>query len=291
MSQTRIWFRATKQVAEAVFAEAERRLEDDGCPLSVYDLDDGSDVFEVSLYLEDADDEAGTRFTDLVAEMAPDAVIGREALGDVDWVAKSLEGLKSVRAGGFLVHGGHDRPAMRTGTISIEIEAGQAFGTGHHGTTAGCLAMIDRIAKRHRPRRVLDLGTGSGVLAIAAAKRLRRARILATDIDPVATRVASENGRLNGVSGAIRFVTAAGFHDASFSAHGPFDLVIANILAGPLMQMSAELFRHTARGGDVILSGILDTQRDRVVACYGAKGFHHRLTTHSRGWSTIWLAR
>ena len=162
-----------------------------------------------------------------------------EALPDIDWVARSLEGLKPVRAGRFFVHGAHDRTLSHVGSIAIEIEAGLAFGTGHHGTTAGCLEMIDRVVRRERPRNALDLGAGSAVLAIAVAK-LGRIPVLATDIDPVAIRVARQNVRLNGASAYVQAVTATGFHHPAFAANAPFDLIVANILARPLMQLAPE---------------------------------------------------
>ena len=154
---------------------------------------------------------------DVLAELGLDAAIGREVLPDIDWVAKSLEGLQPVRAGRFLVHGSHDRHSRRAGDLAIEIEAGLAFGTGHHGTTAGCLEMIETVVRREHPKNALDLGTGSAVLAIALAK-LAHIPVLATDIDPVATRVAAENVRLNGVSALRRDADRAGLPRSDLSA-------------------------------------------------------------------------
>ena len=150
------------------------------------------------------------RRTSCATRQRPQA-ISREDLPDIDWVSRSLEGLKPVRAARFFVHGSHDRHRRKIGDLAIEIEAGMAFGTGHHGTTAGCLEMIDPVARRERPRNALDLGTGSAVLAIGLAK-MAHIPILATDIDPVATKVAAENVRLNGVSAFVRTETATGFH-------------------------------------------------------------------------------
>ncbi len=209
---------------------------------------------------------------------------------DIDWVARSLEGLKPVRAGRFLVHGAHDRRRRQVGDLAIEIEAGLAFGTGHHGTTAGCLEMILDVARRERPRRVLDLGTGSGVLAIAIAKLLP-ARVLATDIDPVATRVAAGNARLNGVRARVRTVTAAGFHHPALAAARPFDLIVANILARPLMRVAPQMAAHVATGGSLILSGILERQREAVLAAYVGQRFRHVRTLRREGWVTLHLKR
>ncbi len=154
------------------------------------------------------------------------------------------------------MHGSHDRDKVRPGDIAIEIDAGQAFGTGHHGTTAGCLEVIDTVLRSRPVRNALDLGTGSGVLAIAVRK-LKNIPVLATDIDPIATRVAAENVRRNGIASGIVTRTAPGFHSTAFSEHGPFDLIIANILARPLIKMAPKLAAHLAPGGSVILSGIL----------------------------------
>lgn len=267
------------------------RFEDDGYPISTMEIDEDEDRWEVSLYASEGERAA------LVAEMkrclAPEfdpATIDVEVLPDIDWVAHSLEGLKPVRAGRFLVHGSHDRDKKRPGDIAIEIDAGRAFGTGHHGTTEGCLEMIGRVTRQRDFRRILDLGTGSGVLAIAAA-RLSRAAILATDIDPVAIEVARENVRKNRCASRIRSKAAAGFHSDIFARSGPFDLIVANILARPLMQLAPALARNLAPGGEVILSGILAGQRMKVLAAYNTQGLFHKQTLWRDGWVTLHLAR
>jgi ribosomal protein L11 methyltransferase len=219
-----------------------------------------------------------------------DLDIGFEPLDDIDWVTKSLEGLKPVRAGRFLVRGSHDRAQRRVGDIDIEIEAGLAFGTGHHGTTAGCLETIARVARRESPRNALDLGTGSAVLAIALAK-LAHIPVLATDIDPVATRVAAENVRLNRVAAYVETKTATGFDDPVFARRGPFDLVVANILARPLMKLAPRMAKHLRSGGSLILSGILERQREAVIAAYVGQRFRHVRTLHREGWVTLHLKR
>ncbi len=217
-------------------------------------------------------------------------VVDREILPDIDWVTKSLEGLKPVRAGRFLVHGAHDRDQRRPGDLAIEIEAGLAFGTGHHGTTAGCLHMLSTVARREKPRNALDLGTGSAVLAIALAK-LCHIPVLATDIDPVAVAVAARNARLNGVAGLVETATAPGFADPLFARRGPFDLIVANILAKPLMKLAPHMAAHLAPGGSIVLSGILERQRDAVVAAYNGQRFRHVRTLRREGWVTIHLKR
>ena len=155
--------------------------------------------------------------------------------------------------------------------LGIEIEAALAFGTGHHGTTRGCLLLLGEVLRSHQPRRVLDLGTGTGVLAIAAAKALRR-RVLASDIDPVSVRVARDNARLNGVGNLVEAICATGFSAPQFAIRGPFDLVLANILANPLRQMATPMAAHLAPSALVILSGLLPHQAQGVIASYRARG-------------------
>ncbi len=290
MSQTRLFIRATKDAALRIHDKFDAAFEDDGYPLAIAIADEARGIHEVSIYADDADAVAG-RMRALLSGDDEALEIGREDLGDIDWVAKSLEGLKPVRAGGFVVHGAHDRAAVRAGETAIEIEAGQAFGTGHHGTTAGCLDMIDRLLKRRRIANALDLGTGSGVLAIALAKRSRTAAILATDIDPVATMVARANARLNAVARTVDCLTAPGLANAAIARRAPYDLVVANILAGPLMSLAPQIARVTAAGGHIILSGILERQSARVTAAFVAQGLRHRRTLHREGWVTILLQK
>jgi len=168
-----------------------------------------------------------------------------------DWVRATLEELVPVRAGRFIVHGHHDRSRIPPNKFGIEIEAALAFGTGHHGTTRGCLLLLDQVLRARRPRRVLDLGTGTGVLAIAAAKARHR-HVLASDIDPLSVRVAGDNARLNGVGNFVKTIRATGFSAPPFAKHGPFDLVLANILANSLRQMATPMAKHLAPSARVI---------------------------------------
>jgi ribosomal protein L11 methyltransferase len=236
--------------------------------------------WEVVVYFADAPDKteraALARFGDFVIAELP----------ETDWVAKSLEGLKPVRAGRFLVHGRHDRDRAKANDVAIEIEAGQAFGTGHHGTTAGCLLAIEREAKTRPIGNALDVGTGSGVLAIALA-RLAKTRVLASDIDPVATLVAEDNLRLNGVANYVRCITAPGLSGRAFVERSPYDLIVANILAGPLAALAPAIRRHVAPGGTVILSGLLPEQRARIVAAYRGTGLVLGRSMIIGGWLTL----
>jgi len=214
--------------------------------------------------------------------------IAVERLPAQDWVAKSLEGLGPVVAGLFVVHGSHDRHRVPPGRIALEIEASLAFGTGHHGTTRGCLEALAWIARRGRPSRILDLGTGTGVLAIAAA-RLWRQPVLASDIDPVSVRHARDNARRNGASALVEVIEAAGLRGARFRERGPFGLVLANILAGPLVGLAQPMRSHLAPGAYVVLSGLLPAQETRVLAAYRAAGLRLEKRSRLEGWSTLVL--
>jgi ribosomal protein L11 methyltransferase len=213
-----------------------------------------------------------------------------EVLARTDWVKTSLEGLRPVRAGRFLVHGAHDREQRRPGDLAIEIEAALAFGTGHHGTTKGCLLAMVRELRRRRPRHVLDVGTGTGILALAAAKAVRR-RVVAGDIDAEAVRVARENARLNGVGSLIAFYTGPGVRHALADRRGRFDLVTANILARPLRRLAPALARVLAPDGTMILSGLLPGDVPGVLAAYAAQGLRLRSRSLIEGWATLDMKR
>jgi ribosomal protein L11 methyltransferase len=205
-----------------------------------------------------------------------------------DWVKASLQELVPVQAGRFIVHGGHDRAKVPPNKLGIEIEAALAFGTGHHGTTRGCLLLLDCVLKARRPARVLDLGTGTGVLAIAAAKA-RHALVLASDIDFFSVRIARDNIRLNKASNLVRTIRASGFSAPQFADSGPFDLVLANILANPLRQMATPMARHLAPSARVILSGLLPHQAAGVIAAYRARGLVLQRQFIVEGWSSLLL--
>ena len=205
-----------------------------------------------------------------------------------NWVEKSQRGLHPVRAGRFLIHGSHDRDAGRGRLYAIEIDAGRAFGTAHHGTTRGCLLAIDRLSKRRQWRRVLDVGTGSGVLAIAAAK-VGASQVLASDIDPIAVGVAEENVRHNGMAGRVRCVAAPGVHSRAIQGEAPFELITANILAPPLIALAPRLVRLAVPGGHIVLSGLLDTQAREVSATYLRLGLVIETRISLDGWTTLIL--
>ncbi|MDB5526441.1 MAG: prmA [Rhizobium sp.] len=291
MTEIRLYVTTSEAIAGDVLNALSDLFGEEDYAIATQEVDEANEIWEASIYMT-ADDEAeiAVRFGDVVKAEFPDLSIEREVLPDIDWIAKSLEGLKPVRAGRFLVHGSHDSDKVGQNDIGILIEAGQAFGTGHHGTTAGCLNMIGDVLKSRRVSNALDLGTGSGVLAIAA-HLLARVPVVATDIDPVAVRVAQQNVRINGIANGIHLATAPGFHHTVFRDHGPFDLIIANILARPLMKLAPELVRHLSPNGTVILSGILSAQRWKVIAAYNGAGLRHARTTWMNGWVTIELRK
>jgi ribosomal protein L11 methyltransferase len=213
-----------------------------------------------------------------------------ETIAAKDWVGESLAGLKPVTAGRFVVHGAHDRSAVARNRIGIEIEAALAFGTGHHGTTRGCLTALDHACRLsgRGPRRILDVGTGTGVLAIAAARALRQ-RVLATDIDVGSVRVARDNARLNRAGNFVTFMHADGVTAPAIRAQAPFDLVFANILLGPLRRLASPIRRVLAPVGRVILSGILNAQANAVLAAYRPLALERRIELD--GWTTLVLRR
>ena len=289
MSEIRLYVTTTEALAGEILDLMTVCFGEEDLAIATTEVDEKNDVWEASVYmLADEEEAILSRLEALFSADFADLEIKREVLPDIDWIAKSLEGLKPVRAGRFIVHGSHDRDKVRVNDLAIEIEAGQAFGTGHHGTTAGCLEVIGEVVRSRTVRNALDLGTGSGVLAIAVRK-LKRVPVLATDIDPVAVAVAAENARSNGIVEGIEFRVAPGFHSTAFGEYGPFDLIIANILARPLMKMAPQLVTHLAPGGSVILSGILASQRWKVIAAYNGVGLAHVRTIWRNGWVTIHL--
>jgi ribosomal protein L11 methyltransferase len=208
-----------------------------------------------------------------------------DLLAQKGWVEASLAGLTPVRAGRFFIHGSHDRGRVPPNAIAIEIEAALAFGTGHHGTTRGCLLAFDRLMRQAPPQRVLDVGTGSGILAIAAARALHR-KVRATDIDPTALHAAKANAHLNRAGADVRLSLARGPQPGA-----RYDLIFANILAGPLVRMSAALARKLARHGTLILSGLLAGQAAAVVSAYRRQGLILERRIQLEEWVTLVMRR
>src|SRR3954454_2123100 len=246
--------------------------------------------WHISMHFDEAPDHASIR---KLVNRAAGGKIGEIAFDTVeakDWVKATLEELVPVRAGRFIVHGQHDRERIAPNKLGIEIEAALAFGTGHHGTTRGCLLLLDHVLKAWRPRRVLDLGTGTGVLAIAAARALHE-KVLASDIDPPSVQVARENARLNVSGHLVQAIRATGFSAPQFADAAPFDLVLANILANPLRQLASPMARHLAPSALVILSGLLTPQAAGVIAAYRARGLVPLRHLRIEGWSSLLLRK
>jgi ribosomal protein L11 methyltransferase len=213
------------------------------------------------------------------------------AVPDLNWVAISQAALPPVRAQRFTVHGSHDRSRIPQGPNAILIEAGEAFGTAHHATTYGCLLAIERLVARGPFHNILDLGCGSGILAIAAARAWPRARIAGVDIDAQSIVVARENATANRAGNRIEFVCGDGVDDPEIRRRAPFDLIIANILAKPLIMLSPDVRRSAGKGGIVVLSGLLTREAPAVIAAYRAQGF--AIVDHRRhdGWSALTLVK
>ena len=254
-------------------------------------VDTGRGRWRVAMHFRAAPDERAVRaLVEAAAGVKTSRALRFARVAAKDWVGESLAGLKPVAAGRFVIHGAHDRSRIAVNRIGIEIEAALAFGTGHHGTTRGCLLALDRLCKSRggRLRRVLDLGTGSGVLAIAAARALRR-RVLATDIDAVAVRAARANARLNRVGPTVAVAQADGVASGRVPAGAPYDLIFANILLRPLQRLAAPLTRLTAPGARIILSGLLASQANAAIAAYRALALERRIELD--GWTTLVLVR
>lgn len=285
--QIRLYYTARKNDAEQFYTLIETAFEEEGYPLALIEIDEQNAIYELSLYVDKKNKEiAYERFAHTLS-LSPDK-INIEVLPDIDWVKQSLEGLKPVHAGSFFLHGSHDRENIPSNVLPIEIDANQAFGTGHHGTTSGCLEMITKVMQEENPKNALDLGTGSGVLAIGIAM-LKPISVLASDIDPIAIQVAQHNIALNGVEQYVTAVTATGFSHDKIISRAPFDLIVANILANPLIELAPEMVQALQKNGSIILSGILEEQKNYVLEAYVKQGVKHIETYHRQGWVTLHL--
>jgi ribosomal protein L11 methyltransferase len=276
-----------EQTAHRVADVVAESLPADDIAMALVDI--GAGRWRVAMYFRAAPDEKTIRA--LTASAAGDAAaeaLRFEHVAAKDWVRESLAGLAPVTAGRFVVHGAHDRARIPLNRIGIEIEAALAFGTGHHGTTRGCLLALDWLCKSRPRRRILDVGTGSGVLAIAAALALRQP-VLATDIDGSAVRAARANAALNRAGSFVEFVKADGVTARQIRDRAPYDLVLANILLRPLQRLAAPLTRLTAPGGRVVLSGLLASQANAAIAAYRGLALERRIDLD--GWTTLVLVR
>ena len=274
--------RALTELLGEIFDPAETAV-------AAFEAEDGK-TWRLEAYFAHEPDEEAIR--DLARTVLGDDIDGAvfDTLAGEDWVRASLEGLAPVRIWRFLVHGSHDREKVRPNDLPIEIEAALAFGTGHHGTTSGCLAALAGELRRRRPRRVLDVGTGTGILAFAAAKALK-SRIVAGDIDPISIEVARANARLNGVAPHLALYVGPGTRHPLVTRGGSFDLVFANILARPLMKLARTICAKLTPGGTLILSGLLERDVAGVLSAYRMQGLHLRHRSVREGWATLVLRR
>ena len=279
-----------EDAAEAL-AEAVEKMNPEPMGVGVFEIEDDSGLWEVGAYFLEQPDEVVLDVLALAFGAKPFAV---SEIPEIDWVAKVRRELSPVEAGRFFVYGSHDADKVPTdaGRVALQIEATVAFGTGHHGTTLGCLRAFDRLFEGgFRPAKVADIGCGTAVLAMAAAAVLHDALVIASDIDQVAVDVARANVDINGLTGRLDCLEAAGFAHPRLAEAGPFDLVFANILKGPLVELAPDMARHVAKDGLAILSGLLVVQAEAVTAAYVAAGFTLQSRDDIGEWSTLVLKR
>ncbi|TJZ87886.1 50S ribosomal protein L11 methyltransferase [Paracoccus hibiscisoli] len=272
-----------REAAEAL-AEACEDLTPEPVGTGIFEIEDGSERWEVGAYFTEAPDEITLAILAAAYGANPFAI---SELPEVDWVAHVKRELTPVRAGRFYVHGSHDADDIPEGVEALWIEAAMAFGTGHHNTTKGCLEALDRLATDgFQATRIADIGCGTAVLAMAAA-RLWPVTVLASDIDPVAVDTAAANVIANGLDGRVECLEAAGFDHPMLEGAAPYDLVLANILKQPLIDLAPDMARHVAPAGRIIMSGILTTQADEVVAAYRKAGFAPGRRDDMGDWTTL----
>lgn len=276
-----------KQAAQALGVAMER-LDPEPMGVGVFELEDGSGLWEVGGYFTECPDETALAILTAAFNAAPFAV---SQLPETDWVAKVKRELKPVEAGRFFVYGSHDADQVPADRIALLIEAAMAFGTGHHGTTLGCLRALDRLAAGgFDGKNVIDVGCGTAVLAMAAAS-IWPAPVLASDIDQVAVDVARANVVSNNLQGRVNCLEAAGFDHPDLKSSAPYDLIFANILKGPLLDLAPHMAAHIMDQGYAILSGILTEQAEEVAACYANLGLDLIKREDIGEWSTLTLRK
>ena len=276
------------EAAAQALGEALEMLDPAPAGVGVFEMEDDSGLWEVGAYFTETPDEIALALM-AAAHGAADFAVSE--LPEIDWVAHVRRELSPVEAGRFFVYGSHDAGRLPPGRLGLLIEASMAFGTGHHGTTLGCLRALDRLAETGwQPQRIIDVGCGTAVLAMAAAK-LWPVTVLASDIDAIAIEVAEANIAANGLRGRVNCIEATGFEHGQIEAAAPFDLVFANILKGPLIEMAGSMAARTRPGGRAILSGLLVGQAAEVGAAYEAAGFAPETREDIGDWATLTLRR
>lgn len=256
--------------------------------VGVFEVEDGSGLWEVASYFMERPDAGALAVLSALHNAKPFNI---SEIPDQDWVSKVQRELAPVEAGRFFVYGGHDADKVPEGRVALLIEAAMAFGTGHHGTTLGCLRAFDRLLESGFTQgKVADIGCGTAVLAMAAAKVLPD-MVFASDIDPVAVEVAAANVAANGLTGRVDCIVAAGFDAPVLAKVAPFDLIFANILKGPLVGLAPDIGRSVANGGHVILSGILNEQAAEVIRVYRENGFNLVKSDQIVDWTTLTMSK
>lgn len=277
--------RGPRLIAEAAARAVDEDTVLEGTTYSILEEDEDHDVWRIDAY--PTTEEESAQYQSVLGSF-DGLVVTCEKLADADWLAMALSGLPPVRAGRFFIHGVHDRGRAPVNSVNLRIEAGAAFGTGHHGTTVGCLLAYDQLLKSKRFGRVLDVGAGTGVLAIAAA-RTGTAKAVGTDIDRISVRISKENAKVNKTN--ARFVHAFGLSHRAVREHAPYDLVFANILARPLVFLAQDIKGALKPGGVAILSGLLRSQERLVRAAYLSRGFKLERRIHRDAWAALVLRR
>jgi ribosomal protein L11 methyltransferase len=286
-AQSAQYFEMTCELPKAAAEHADLYFEDVAVSVSAFEVDEAKGVWKLTvLYGEAPDTKDVERRLALMGAVPPYAIEPREPK---DWVASIAQDFPPLRVGRFFVHGSHITDAPPVGSLPLQIEAGAAFGSGEHGTTSTCLQALAWLAQRREMRKVLDMGTGSGILAIAAAK-LWNAEILAVDLDPVAVRVAAQNVVINQAQGSIRCAVSNGYKSAHVKRFGTCDLIIANILARPLISFAPYLAKSLAAGGYCVLSGLLENQARMVLSAHRSQGLRLEKSFYSAGWCTLVLS-
>ena len=275
--------------AANALAEAIEKMQPEPTGVGVFEIEDDSGLWEVGAYFLEQPNEA---LLEVLAMAFNAKLFALSELPEIDWVAKVRRELSPVEAGRFFVYGSHDADKVPADKIALQIEATVAFGTGHHGTTLGCLRAFDRLYEAgFRPAKVADIGAGTAVLAMAAASVLPQALVIASDIDEVAVDVAEANVAINNLEGRIECLEAAGFAHPRLAEAAPYDLVFANILKGPLIELAPPMAAHLVRDGLIILSGLLVVQAESVTAAYLSAGFTLVSQDDIGEWSTLVLRR
>ncbi|SNX69223.1 [LSU ribosomal protein L11P]-lysine N-methyltransferase [Cereibacter ovatus] len=275
--------------AALALAEALEKMDPEPTGVGVFEIEDDSGLWEVGAYFLERPSEA---VLDLLAAAFDARPFALSELPEIDWVAKVRRELSPVEAGRFFVFGSHDADKVPAGRIALQIEATVAFGTGHHGTTLGCLRALDRLVDEgFAPAKVADIGCGTAVLAMAAARVYPQALVIASDIDEVAVDVAEANVAINGLEGRLECLEAAGFDHPRLAEAGPFDLVFANILKGPLIELAPDMAANIALGGIAILSGLLVVQAEAILDAYVQAGFTLKSREDLGEWCCIVLTR